>query len=448
MDYKQMWEKVLIEFELAISRATFATWFHSTHIQKIEDGTVYLSVPSVFAKDWLGNKYHKQILKNLRGQNETIRALEYVIAKDDNQKKQAQNGQKQVYNPTVELPLQDHQINKEDNLNPRYTFETLVVGSFNELAYAASQAVIKKPGQAYSPFFVYGSPGHGKTHLIQAIGNHIKTSFPGKKVFYLTSEKFGQECINALQTNKMAQFKERYRKYDILIMDDVQFFSNKDKIQEELFHLFNYLHDNNHQIIFSSDKHPNFISNLEDRLRSRFASGMLVELPYPDLESRVAILKAKSKTNNFHLADDVAEYLAASIEGNIRELEGALNSIICQTQVKGKDLSLLEIKNLLKNSAKPKKLMAVKDIIKTVSDFYNIDEASIYDKTRRKEVVRPRQIAMYILREDCNVSYPSIGQKLGGRDHTTVIHSCEKIKNELKVDPALVQELGQIRALL
>lgn len=448
MDYKQMWDKVLVEIELAISKATFITWFSNTHIQKIDDGTVYLHVPNVFAKDWISNKYHKQILKNLRGQNDSIRAMTYIIAKEDGSKKRVEEAPKAAFNPTPQLPLNDVQINKEDNLNPRYTFDTLIVGSFNELAHAASQAIIKKPGQAYNPFFIYGNTGHGKTHLVQSIGNYIKAHYPGKKVYYLTSEKFGQECINALQTNKMNLFKEKYRKYDLIIMDDVQFFSNKDKIQEELFHLFNFFFDNNRQIIFSADKHPNFIANVEDRLRSRFSSGMLVELPYPDLESRTAILKAKASQSGFTLNDEVAEYLASSVEGNIRELEGALNSIICQAQLKGKELSMLEIKNLVKNSAKPKKTIAAKDIIKVIADYYNIDEASIYDKTRRKEVVRPRQMVMYILREDCSVSYPSIGQKLGGRDHTTVIHSCEKIKHEIKTDPALMQELNQIRALL
>jgi chromosomal replication initiator protein len=246
----------------------------------------------------------------------------------------------------------------------------------------------------------------------------------------------------------MASFKEKYRKYDVLIMDDIQFISNKEKTQEELFHLFNYLYENNKQIVFSSDTHPNYIPNLEDRLKSRFVAGMMVDIPAPDQESRVAILQSKSRINNFTLAKEVADYLASSIEGNIRELEGILNSIIHQSQVKGRELTLTEIKNLIKNSAKPIKNLSAKEIIKIVAGFYNVEEESIYNKTRRKEVVRPRQLTMYILREDFNVSYPSIGQKMGGRDHTTVIHSCEKIKNELKVDNLLVQELNQIRALI
>ena len=448
MDNKKLWDSVLVEIELALSKATFAMWFNGTSILKQDEGVVHIGVPSSFVHEWISTKYHKNILRSLRELSGGVRAIEYVITEEKEGKKKAEDSQKPVFNPTAELPLQDYYVNKDDNLNPRYTFETLIVGSFNELAHAAAQAVIKKPGQIYNPLFIYGNTGHGKTHIIQAVGNHIKTHFPGKKVFYLTSEKFAQECVNALQTGKMNAFKDKYRKYDVLIIDDVQFFSNKEKIQEELFHLFNYLHEGNHQIVFSADKHPNFIVGLEDRLKGRFGSGMVIDLPYPDLESRAEIIKKKASQQGFSLPKDVIDFLASSVEGNIRELEGILNSVICQSQLKGKELGVLEIKNLIKNNTRPKKMIAAKDIIKIIADHYNIDEMSIYDKTRRKEVVRPRQIAMYILREDCAASYPSIGQKLGGRDHTTVIHSCEKIKHELKTDPTLMQELTQIRALL
>ncbi|MEO8637933.1 MAG: chromosomal replication initiator protein DnaA [Candidatus Taylorbacteria bacterium] len=445
IDDKKLWNRVLLEMELSVSKANFTTWFKDTYILKQDDGIIYLSVPNEFIRDWLINKFHKLILKSLRDFGENIRSIEYVVTKE--LKKKESEAPKPL-NPTGELPLADHYISKEDNLNPRYTFDTFVIGPFNELAYAASQAVIKKPGTAYNPLFVYGDTGHGKTHLIQSIGNYIKHTHPSKKVHYVTSEKFVVDYVGSMQANKINQFKEKYRKYDVLIMDDIQFFSNKEKSQEELFHLFDTLYGNNKQIVFSSDKHPNFIPNLEDRLKSRFGQGMIVDIPPPDQESRAAILKAKAKQSNFLLEDEVIYYLAGVIEGNIRELEGILNSIICQTQVKGKELALIEIKNLIKASIKPKKNLSVKDIVKTVADYFNIEENTLYDKTRRKEVVLPRQIAMYILREDCNVSFPSIGQKLGGRDHTTVIHSCEKIKNDLKTNNALVEDLVQIRALL
>jgi chromosomal replication initiator protein len=444
-DTTKLWETVLGEIELNVSKANFTMWFKDTYIAKIDDGVVYLSVPNVFVKDWLINKFHKFILKCLRN-NADVRNIEYVVSKDDQKKRDIEPQKVMTQNSTSELPLSDYYINKEDNLNPRYTFESFVVGPFNELAHAAAQAVIKKPGSTYNPLFIYGDTGRGKTHLIQAVGNYLKST-TSKRIYYMTSEKFAIEYINAVQNNKANTFKDKYRKYDVLIMDDIQFFSNKEKSQEELFHLFNSFYDDNKQIIFSSDKHPNYIQNLEERLKSRFSAGMIIDIPHPDQESRAAILRTKAKMQNFELNPEIVEYLASTIDGNIREIEGVLNSVIIQTQLKGRELNLADIKNLIKNNTKPKKAVSVKDIIKTIADFYNIDEASIYEKTRRKEVVKPRQLIMYILREEFDVSYPSIGQKLGGRDHTTVIHSCEKIKNELKTNHILVQELKQIRSM-
>jgi chromosomal replication initiator protein len=265
---------------------------------------------------------------------------------------------------------------------------------------------------------------------------------------YATSERFAVDYLNSVQEGKANSFKEKYRQYDVLIMDDIQFLSDKEKTQEELFHLFNALYDNNKQIIFSSDKHPNYIPGLEDRLKSRFNAGMIADIPEPDNESRVAILKTKAVQNNFQLSDEIIEFIAREVQGNIRELEGVLNSVIFQSQVKGRVPNQSEIKGIIKNSSKPKKSVSAKDVIKKIADFYEINEQSIYEKTRKKEIVKPRQLVMYILREDFGVSYPSIGEKLGGRDHTTVIHSCEKIKKDLKNDSILVGELDQIRALL
>ncbi len=446
MDYKKLWQSVLVEMELGVSKANFTTWFKDTRIVKEDGGVVVLSVPNAFVKEWLLTKYHNAILRSLRNIESSIHAVEYVVNKDEVRRKDASINKD--LGPTRELPLQEVAVNKEDNLNPRYTFESFVIGPFNELAHAASQAVIKKPGIMYNPLFIYGSTGHGKTHLIQAIGNHIKTTSPGKKVYYMTSEQFGQDFMNALQTQKIHVFKDKYRKYDVLIVDDIQFFSDKQKIQEELFHLFNTLYDNNKQIIFSSDKHPHFITGLEDRLKSRMSAGMVVDIPAPDKESRIAIITAKAKNLDVPLTAEVIDYLAQNVSGNIRELEGLVNSLLMQAQLKGKPPTILEVKNYIKNSIKPKKNIAVKDVVKIVSDFYNIKEESIYEKTRHKEVIKPRQVIMYLLREDFNISYPSIGQKLGGRDHTTVIHSCEKVKNDLKEDQSLLDEIEQIRGLL
>ena len=451
LDNKQLWEHALVEIELNVSKANFSTWFKNTHIIKRDSGTVFLGVPNEFVKDWLFNKYHKFILKALRVTEEGTRGLEYVVYKDDQPHKESLQGSHKEMRESIGTPLpsfNDLYIDKEDNLNPRYLFDSFIIGPFNELAHAAAQAVIKKLGAAYNPLFIYGETGLGKTHLIQSIGNHVKKMGVGKKIHYTTSEKFSIDYINSVQANRVNGFKEKYRKYDILIMDDIQFLSNKEKTQEELFHLFNTLYDNNKQIIFSSDKHPTYIPDLENRLKSRFGAGMIVDIQTPDYESRLAILKSKAGTSNFSPPDETLEYLASIIQGNIRDLEGALNLVICQSQLKNRYLNLNEIKDLIKNSAKPRKSVSIKDVIKTVADFYNIEEDSIYEKTRRKEVVKPRQIVMYILREDFNISFPSIGQKLGGRDHTTVIHSCEKIKNDIKKDNFLLQEIEQIRGTL
>lgn len=445
-DYSKMWQTALIEIENAVSQANFSTWFKETKILRESEGVIYLGVPNSFTQEWLFKKFHNSILRILREMNEGVRALEYIIEKDDD-KKGGDAKRRPNPAPNLSIPLQDFYINKDDNLNPRYTFDNFVVGPFNELAHAAASTVIKAPGQSYNPLFIYGSTGRGKTHLIQAVGNHIKKNFPNKKIFYLTSERFGTEYLNSIQENKVNQFKEKYRKYDVVIMDDVQFFANKEKFQEELFHFFNTFFDTGRQLVFSSDQHPNVIPGLEDRLRGRFGVGMIVDIPEPDHESRMAIVRTKCNQHNITLSNDTIEYLSQTIEDNIREIEGIVNVIACQTQLKNRELNINEIKNLLKNSMKPKKNISVKDVIDAVCDFYNIDEDSILNKTRKREVVKPRQVLMYILREDLNISFPSIGDKLGGRDHTTVMHSYEKIKNDIKSDNLLIQEIGQLRTM-
>lgn len=444
-DFSKMWQTALIEIETAVSQANFSTWFKETSILREDEGVIYLGVPNSFTQEWLQKKFHNAILRILRQMNDRVRALEYIIVKDD----KGQQARKQAAPaPTMSMPLQDFYINKDDNLNPRYTFETFIVGPFNELAYTASQTIIQNPGRIYNPLFIYGDTGRGKTHLIQAVGNRIKAQHPEKKVFYLTSERFGNELLAALQEGKAQQFKDKYRKYDVLIMDDVQFFSGKEKFQEEFFHLFNLFNDSGRQLVFSSDKHPNVLPGLEDRLRGRFSAGMVLDIPEPDHESRMFIVRAKCNTYNITLANDVVEFISTTIKDNIREIEGVVNIIACQTQFKSRELTINEVRNILKNNTKPKKLLSVKDVVRTVSEFYNLSEEIIYNKTRRKEVVRPRQVVMYILREDFNVSFPSIGEKLGGRDHTTVIHSYNKMKEEMKTDPVLSQEITQLRSML
>lgn len=444
MEIKKLWDSALVQIEMEVSKANFSTWFKDTHVVKFDDGIVHIGVPNIFVKDWLSTKFHKTILQSLRNTLETIRSVEYMISQ--NKLKESEEV-KEIVEATKKDSLEGLFISPDDNLNPRYTFDTFVVGPFNELAFAAAQAILKKP-VAYNPLFYYGNTGLGKTHLMQAVGNSLKAHHKDARILYVTSEKFTMDYVAAVQSGKMTNFKEKYRKYDVFIMDDIQFLSNKEKTQEELFHLFNYMYDNNKQIVFSSDVHPTYLQNLEDRLKSRFMAGMVVDISPLDNESKIAIIQNKMKVHQHDLAQEVIFHLANTIEGSIRELEGILNSIIGQAQLKGRALSLNEVKNITKNSAKPHKTVSVKDVVRAVSAFYNIEEQSIYNKTRRQEVVKPRQVAMYILREDYNVSFPSIGQKFGGRDHTTAIHSCEKIKEELKNNSELAGEINQIRAMI
>ena len=445
-DPKELWEYVLTQVELSISAANFNTWFRNSFVVRIgEDGVLYVGVPSQFFKDWYLKKFHTLLLKIVRDISYEFRNIEYLIVKDEHRKPPKEV---KPARGALELPLDEFYINKSDNLNPRYTFDTFVIGSFNNLAYSAAQAALNRPGITYNPLFIYGDTGRGKTHLIQAIGNQFKKQYLGRKVFYLTSEKFAVDYTDSVQAGSANRFKDKYRQYDLLIMDDVQFLSKKEKTQEELFHLFNALYDTNKQIIFSSDRAPVSIPDIAERLKGRLASGMAINIEEPDTESRMAIVQKKAASHGVMLSPEVIEYVATSMSGSIRELEGMVNNIICHTQVKGSAPDLAEVRQSLRSFTRPQKNISVKNVVDKVAEFYGIDEESIYEKTRRREVVRPRQVIMYILREDFNISYPTIGTKLGGRDHTTVIHSCEKIKKEIAVDNELLKEIQNIRTLL
>lgn len=446
LEPRELWEQVLTQVELSVSSANFNTWFRESSIVKIEEGIVHVGVPSQFFRDWYLKKFHTLLLKIVRGISYEYRNIEYQIVKDDRRKPKTER--RQPTQQVAELPLDEFYVNKSDNLNPRYTFDNFVIGAFNELAHTAALATIRRPGITYNPFFIYGDTGRGKTHLIQAIGNQFKKMYPTRKVFYITSEKFGTDYVDSLQQGAANRFKDKYRQFDLLIIDDVQFLSKKEKMQEELFHLFNAYHDNNKQVIFSSDRPPVAIPDIAERLRGRFASGMAVDIGEPDMESRMAIVRKKAAVQGVNLSDEVVEHIATSISGSIRELEGVINSVVCHTQVKGIPPDLAEVKQSLRSFARPQKTVSVKHVVSKVAEYYGIDEESIYEKTRRREVVRPRQVIMYILREDFSVSYPTIGTKLGGRDHTTVIHSCEKVKREVLEDTELAKEIAEIRTLL
>lgn len=443
-DIAQLWNTCLEDIKKEVTLSHFNTWFKNTVLLKEDDGIVFIGVPNDFIKEWMVNKYQKLILKSLVSSADHIRGVEFIISRITPQEKTV-NVLESDNKP--ELPMQDLYINRDDNLNPRYTFDKFVVGSFNELAYAAAQAVVKRPQQAYNPLFIYGGSGLGKTHLIQAIGNEMKREYPEKKVLYSTLEKFMNDYVSSVQNSRSVPFREKYRKYDVLIIDDIQFISGKDGTQNELFHLFNTLYEQGKNIIFSSDKHPNHIIGLEDRLKTRFNAGMTIDIQEPDLESRMAIIKEKTASQEIPLDSEVLSYIASSITGSIREIEGVLNVIKMHSEIKNKPISLTDVKQLIRNSVKPKKNISIENIIKQITDYYNLDERIVYEKTRRKEIVKARQMIMFVLREDFNESYPSIGLKLGGKDHTTVIHSYEKIKNDLQNNPHLMKELEDIRIM-
>ncbi|MCI0559785.1 MAG: chromosomal replication initiator protein DnaA [Nitrososphaera sp.] len=444
---RELWQNALVQIELGTTETSFRTWFRNTEIVSNDGGIIHMAVPSKIVKEWLINHHHKLILKTLRGLDPSIRTVEYTIHKSITPLVDRKQTRQQALDNTS-FDLNMLYIDKRDNLNPRYTFDTFVVGPFNQLAHAAAKAVIERPGLSYNPLFIYGSTGHGKTHLIQAVGNYFKKTHANKKVFYVTSERFAVDYINAVRSGRANGFKDQYRQYDVLIMDDVQFIANTEKTQEELFHLFNALRDNNKQIVFSSDKHPSLLAGLEDRLKSRFSGGMIAEIPEPDVESRVAIIRAKVEQHGFSIPEDIIKYISENVRGNIRELEGVLNMIVCRSQLRGKVISFTDVRSLIKHNTKPSRGVSIDEVVRRIAHYYDIAEKSIYEKTRKKEVVRPRQVIMYVLREEFNISYPSIGEKLGGRDHTTVIHSCEKIKEEVKTNNSLGAEIDHIRSLI
>lgn len=444
MDYEQLWNTVLSQIGLEVSRVNFNTWFKNSRMVDYKDGDVTVGVPNQFIKDWLEQKYHKDILRILRSVHEGVRSLSFSVVRFDVPPKKTQV----IQTNNSSLPLDNLYINREDGLNPKYTFDSYIVGPFNEIAYVSAQAIIQNPGLSYNPFFVYGNTGLGKTHLLQAVGNAVKKKYPEKKVFYISLERFYMEYVNALNQSRVPNFKEKYRKFDVFIMDDIQFITGKEKTQDELFHLFNIMYETNRQIIFSSDVHPNFIVGLEERLRSRFNQGMVVDVEAPTFESRLAILQKKTKDHSDKLSPEVLEFIAESVHGNIRELEGILTNLITQCEIKKTVLTLVDVKSYLKNNIKAKKSVSIPEIVKTVADYYHVNDSLIYNKTRRKDIIKPRQIIMYILREEYDISYPVIGDKLGGRDHTTVIHSYEKIKRELEKDPHLAKEIDDIRSII
>lgn len=456
MDFNELWKAVLGEIELQVSKANFKTWLANTAIVDKKDGVVTVAVPNGFTKEWLENKYHKSILRSLRNIQSDIKDVSYQIsqkqAKDLDKNKKFSKEEDLILKK--QLDFIELNVDPETNLNHRYTFDNFVVGPSNELAHAAAMAVTQNLGKKYNPLFIYGGVGLGKTHLIQSIGNAVKKENLNKKIKYVTSERFTSEVVSTLRSGSLRQndideFKKRWREIDLLIIDDIQFLAGKERTQEEFFHIFNALYDVGKQIVLSSDRPPKSIQNMEERLRSRFEGGMIVDISYPDLETRIAILKAKSHEKGFQASDEAYEFIASNIKKNVRELEGALNRLIINHQKGQKEFTLVDVKKSLNSIINtPKKITTFKNIIKAVSEFYDINEKELLERSRKKEIVKPRQIAMYLLREELKSSFPFIGAKIGGRDHTTAIHACEKIKKELDSDPIINDEINIIKEKL
>ena len=455
MDKEELWKNTLAKIELVISRPNFLTWFQDTGIAKLENGVAVVLVPNGFVKEWLQNKYHKTVLHVLREINPETKEVNYLIGKTNNM---VATSSKEVFKKKLK-PMDSHDlidseefsmkeiiVNPETNLNPRYTFNNFVVGSFNELAHAAAQSIIKSLGTNYNPFFIHGGVGLGKTHLILAVGNTLLQQNPGLKIRYVSSEKYMSEIVDALRNQEMNKLKDKYRSVDLLIMDDIQFIARTEKMQEEFFHTFNALYEKNKQIIISSDRPPKAIATLEGRLRSRFEGGMIADIGIPDLETRLTILKIKLEQKQTSIQEDICRFIAENIKTNIRELEGFLNQILMTAKVTNTTITMELAKKVLNHQQNtPKKFLSAKKIIKAVADFYDITEKEIMAHSRKKDVVRPRQIAMYLMREELKHSYPSIGEKFSGRDHTTAIHSCEKIEKELLINSELEEEIKAIK---
>ncbi|OGZ84332.1 MAG: hypothetical protein A2599_02155 [Candidatus Staskawiczbacteria bacterium RIFOXYD1_FULL_39_28] len=445
MNNSELWQSVLAQMQFHISKANFATWFKNTEIISKKEEKIIISVPNAFSKEWLSNKYNKLILKILHDTDESIKDLDFIIEPQLKGLLIKSNNIENEKTEDAQLKFDEFKINKETNLNPRYTFDNFVVGSFNELAHAAALAVADNPGLTYNPLFIYGGTGLGKTHLMQAVGNKISDRLKKEKVKYISSEKFVSAIVSAIRTNSMESFKASLAPIDVLILDDIQFIAGKNKSQEEFFHVFNSLYEKNKQIILSSDRPPNAIPELEERLRSRFEGGMIADVSLPDYETRLVILKTKTKEKGVDLPEEILEYIATNVKKNIRELEGALNKLLVSSKL-NQTIDLETTKKLLKGFIfSPFDVANYKKIIETVAKFYNLDEKSLFDATRKKEIVRPRQIAMFLLRKELKYSFPAIARKFGGKDHTTAIYAYKKILQENEENNRLTEELNLIK---
>ncbi len=455
MNKDELWQNVLGELELTLSKANFDTWFKNTFIVDVENEQIIIGVPNLFTQAWFEKKYHDLIIKSLKKQ--TNNQIKNVIYKIENRRNETNNLDK---NTNLNFSTEENNSNHNESgetlfenitttygLNPKYTFDKFIVGKNNELAHAAAKAVADKPGEIYNPLFIYGGVGLGKTHLLQAVGHIFIKNKSKAKILYTTCEKFTNDFVQAIRSGKTKSFQEKYREVDLLIMDDVQFMEGKEQTQEQFFHTFNDLYQKNKQIIISSDRPPKAIPTLEDRLRSRFECGMIADISEPDIETRTAIIEAKLAEKAYNLEKNIINLIASSIQSNIRELEGALNRIIAYHNLKKEEPTLESVKKIIASLINLPRTGSInaKNIIETVSKYFNIEISDIIGSSRKKELVIPRQIIMYLMRSELNASFPNIGQELGGRDHTTAMHAYSKIKNQLIDNDKLRQDITLLR---
>lgn len=453
MIHEQLWEATLGELELTLSKANFTTWFKNTFIADRKGDQVVIGVPNAFTKAWLENKYHAAILKALqRASNDEIKTITYTVGTyHAPEHTPEQDAHPSVPQPAVSNIPSERAEARDGRLNPRYVFDAFIVGKGNELAYAACKAVTAAPGTTYNPLFLYGGSGLGKTHLLQAIGHEILKNSPGKNIVYATCEKFTNDFIQAITRGTIESFKSFYRTVDVLLVDDIQFLAGKEGTQEEFFHTFNTLHQANKQIVITSDRPPKAIPALENRLVSRFEWGMIADIQHPDLETRIAILESKCRDRGYALAPEIIQFIANNVHSNVRELEGALNRIVAYHELGNNAPTLESVKSLLVSVAQQQKregAITPKQVLAIISNFYDISLEELKGNSRKKELVLPRQITMYLLREDVKSSYPTIGQELGGRDHTTAIHAFEKIKEAVETDEKIREDITLIRQRL
>ena len=461
MDAKQVWRAALGELQVSLSPANFETWLKETALVAVDDNRFRVAVPNGFAKDWLETRYRpliSQTLARVVGYSvqvdfEVREGLTGVLT-EDAQQKAAMDAAPAQAAVAQQVRLEPGRVGGPEggslNLNPRYTFRNFIVGSANRLAHAASLSVAERPGHAYNPLFLYGGVGLGKTHLMHAIGNQVLARFPRKRVVYATSEKFTNEFITSIQQGKIDDFRTRYRRIDLLLIDDIQFIADKERTQEEFFHTFNAIHEDGKQIVLSSDRPPKLITTLEERLRSRFEWGLIADLTAPDLETRIAILRAKAEESAVPIGSDVVEFIARKVVSNIRELEGALNRVVAYASMGAMPITIELAQAVLSNVLyNPKKRQVTTEkIARAVADYYGVGLDALRGQKRDRAIVTPRQIAMFLMRQETDVSLLRIGAELGGRDHSTVLHAYDKINREAALNDEMRRDIAAVRELI